>query len=49
MKDSLHSGETWLPRGMHMEAHLLDDVGDVGAGEDKVLQGPGKTPIASRN
>lgn len=31
-----------------MEAHLLDNVGDVGAGEGEVLQGPGMTPIASR-
>jgi hypothetical protein len=31
-----------------MEAHLLDDVGDVRASEGEVLQGPGKTPIAGR-
>lgn len=40
-QDQLHSGEMWLPRGVHMEAHLLDGVGDVGPGEDKVLQRPG--------
>jgi hypothetical protein len=39
-QDPLHSGEMKLSRGVHMDAHLLDDVGDVGAGEDKVLQGP---------
>ena len=44
--DPLHIGEMWLPRGVHMEAHLLDDVGDVGTGEDEVLQGPDKTPVA---
>ena len=36
--DPLHSGEMWLPRGVHMEAHLLNDV----------LQGPGETLIADR-
>jgi hypothetical protein len=38
----------WLPWDMHMEAHLLDGVGDVGAGEDEVLKGPEETPIAGR-
>jgi hypothetical protein len=52
-QDPLHSGEMWLPWGVHIEAHLLDDVGDVGASEDevlqgRVLQGPGETPIAGR-
>jgi hypothetical protein len=47
-RDPLHSGEMWLPWGVHIEAHLLDDVGDVGASEDEVLQGPGETPIAGR-
>ena len=28
-QDALHSDEMWLPRGVHMEAHLLDGVGDV--------------------
>jgi hypothetical protein len=28
----------WLPLGVHMEAHLLDDVGNDGLGEDEVLQ-----------
>jgi hypothetical protein len=37
----------WLPRGMHIETHLLDDVGDVGLGEDEVQQRPGKTSVAS--
>lgn len=30
---------------MHMEAHLLDSVGDVWLGEDEVLQCPGKTLV----
>jgi hypothetical protein len=29
-----------------VEAHLLDGVGNVGPGEDDVLKGPGKTPVA---
>jgi hypothetical protein len=45
---SLHSGEMRFPRGVHMQAHLLDHVGDVEASEDEVLQGPDKTPIAGR-
>jgi hypothetical protein len=35
----------WLPRDVHMEAHLLDSVGDVWLGEDEVLQCPGKTLV----
>jgi hypothetical protein len=45
-QDPLHSGEMCLPWGMHMEAHLLDDIADVGTGEDVVLQGPDEIPIA---
>jgi hypothetical protein len=29
-----------------VEAHLLDDVGDVGPGEDEVLKCPNNTPVA---
>jgi hypothetical protein len=36
----------WLLRVVHVEAHLLDGVGDVGPGEDEVLKGPGNTPVA---
>jgi hypothetical protein len=45
--DPRHSDEMRLPRGVHMEAHLLDSIGDVRMGEDEVLQGPSKTTIAS--
>jgi hypothetical protein len=31
-----------------MKANLLDDVGDVGAGERQVLEGPGEAPELSR-
>jgi hypothetical protein len=27
-----------LPRGVHMQAHMLNGVGDVGPGEDEVLR-----------
>jgi hypothetical protein len=47
-KDPIHSGEMWLSRGVHMKAHMLDGVGDVGAGEDEVLQSPGKTTIVGQ-
>jgi hypothetical protein len=33
---------------MHVEADLLDGVGDVGAGECQVLEGPGEAPEVSR-
>jgi hypothetical protein len=33
---------------MHVEAVLLDDVGDVGASERQVLEGPGEAPEVSR-
>jgi hypothetical protein len=33
---------------MHVEADLLDDVGDVGAGEHQVLEGPSEAPEVSR-
>jgi hypothetical protein len=39
VQDLLESGEMWLPRGVHMQAHLLDSVGDVGPREGQVLQG----------
>jgi hypothetical protein len=37
-----------LPQGVHMQAHLLDDVGDVGPGEGHVLEGSGQAPVGRR-
>jgi hypothetical protein len=37
-----------LPRIVHVEAYLLDGVGDVGPGEDEVLKCPGNAPVAGR-
>ena len=34
-----------LPRGVHMEAHLLGGVGDVGPGEGEVLERVGQASI----
>jgi hypothetical protein len=47
-QDPLHRGEVRLPRIVHVEAYPLDDVGDVGPGEDEVLKCPGDAPIAGR-
>jgi hypothetical protein len=47
-QDALHRGEVRLPRVVHVEAHLLDGVGDVGPGEDEVLHGPSKALVADR-
>jgi hypothetical protein len=33
---------------MHVEADLLDSVGDVGVGERQVLEGPNEAPEVSR-
>jgi hypothetical protein len=35
-----------LSRVMHVKAHLLNGVGNVGPSEEEVLKGPGKTPVA---
>jgi hypothetical protein len=37
--DPLESGDIGLLWGVHVEAHLLDGVGDVGPGEGEVLKG----------
>jgi hypothetical protein len=44
-QDPLGSGEMGLPRGMHMQAHLLDGVGDVGPGEGEVLERGGQASV----
>jgi hypothetical protein len=33
---------------MHVEAHLLDCIGDVKPGEDEVLESPDQATIGSR-
>jgi hypothetical protein len=31
--------------GVHVQSHLLDDVGDVGPREGQVLEGAGQAPV----
>jgi hypothetical protein len=44
-QDALESGKMGLPWGVHMEADLLDGVGDVGPGEGEVLERAGQAPV----
>jgi hypothetical protein len=37
-QNSLESGEVGLPWCVHIKAHLLNGVGDVGPGEGEVLE-----------
>jgi hypothetical protein len=34
-----------LPQGVHVQAHLLDGVGDVRPGEGQILEGTGQAPV----
>jgi hypothetical protein len=47
-QDPLETGEMGLPWGVHVEAHLLDGVGDVVSGEGEVLKRTGQAPISHR-
>jgi hypothetical protein len=42
MQSALHDVKVGLPGIIHVEADLLDGVGDVGAGEHQVLEGPAR-------
>jgi hypothetical protein len=44
-QDPLESGEMGLPRGVHVDAHLLGSVGDVEPRESQVLKGVGEAPV----
>jgi len=46
-KDPLGSDKVSFPRIMHMKAHLLDGIGNVGPGEGEVLEGTHKAAISS--
>jgi hypothetical protein len=48
LKDALRGREMGLTRVMHVEAHLLDCVGNVGPGESEVLESPSQAAIGSR-
>jgi hypothetical protein len=47
-KDALHGREIGLTGGVHVEAHLLDRVGNVGHGEGEVLESPSHAAVGSR-
>jgi hypothetical protein len=34
-----------LPQGVHVQAHLLDGVGDVRTGEGHIIEGTGQAPV----
>jgi hypothetical protein len=44
----LHGGEVRLMWIMHVQADLLDGVGELGAGERQVLEDPSEAPEVSR-
>jgi hypothetical protein len=47
-KDALHGREMGLTRVVHVEAHLLDHIGNVGPGEGEVLESPSQTTVGSQ-
>jgi hypothetical protein len=48
LKDALRGHEMGLMRVVHVEAHLLDRVGNVGPGEGEVLESPSQVAVGSR-
>jgi hypothetical protein len=44
-QNPLERSEMGLPRSVHMQAHLLDGVSDVGLGEREVLKRAGEAPV----
>jgi hypothetical protein len=46
-KDAFCGCEMGLMRVVHVEAHLLDHVGNVGPGEGEVLESPSQTAVGS--
>jgi hypothetical protein len=47
-KDALCGYEMGLTGVVHVEAHLLDRVGNVEPDEGEVLEGPSQTAVGSR-
>jgi hypothetical protein len=45
VQDLLESGEVGLLRGVHMQTHPLDGIGDVGPEEGEVLERAGEAPV----
>jgi hypothetical protein len=48
LKDALRGHEMGLMRVVHVEAHLLDRVGNVGPGEGEALESPSQVAVGSR-
>jgi hypothetical protein len=46
--DALCGCEMGFTRVIHVEAHLLDRIGNVGSGEDEVLESPSQAVVGSR-
>jgi hypothetical protein len=44
-KNPLRNDKVWLPRSVHVKAHLLDRVANVGTDEGDVLKSPDKASI----
>jgi hypothetical protein len=47
-KDALHSREMGLTGVVHVEAHLLDHIGNVGLDKGEVLECPSQAAVGSR-
>ena len=43
-KDAFQCGKVWFARIMHVQANLLNCIGDIRTGEGKVLESTGETP-----
>jgi hypothetical protein len=48
LKDALHDREMELTGVMHVEAHQLHRVGNVGPGEGEALKSPSQATVGSR-
>jgi hypothetical protein len=46
-KDALHCCEMGLTRVVHVEAQLLDRVGNIGPGKGEVLESPSQAVVGS--
>jgi hypothetical protein len=46
-KDVLHGSEMGLTRVVHVEAHLLDHIGNVGPDEGEVLENPNQVAVGT--
>jgi hypothetical protein len=48
LEDVLRDREMGLTRVVHVKAHLLDRIGNVGPGEGDVLESPNQAAVGSR-